>query len=73
MFPADLFHSRAMFITANGQKMHHGVAILSWAALRDPGRHDWQTGEAPRRRATAPGNPVENVYIPAGGDVLTAP
>jgi exodeoxyribonuclease-3 len=55
----------------NGQKMHHGVAILSRLALHDPGKHDWQdNGEARHVGARLDcGVRIENVYVPAGGDV----
>ena len=48
VFPAQLFHSRGyIHHELNGQKMHHGVAILSRLPLHDSGRHDWQdNGEA---------------------------
>ena len=55
----------------NGQKMHHGVAILSRLPLADPGAHDWQdNGEARHVGARLEsGLRLENVYIPAGGDI----
>jgi exodeoxyribonuclease-3 len=55
----------------NGQKMHHGVAILSKVELRDAGSHDWQdNGEARHVGVRLPcGIRVENVYVPAGGDI----
>jgi exodeoxyribonuclease-3 len=72
VFPADLFH-RLGYIhqKLNGQKMHHGVAILSKLPLRDEGRHDWQdNGEARHIGARLDcGLRLENVYVPAGGDV----
>jgi hypothetical protein len=55
----------------NGQKMHHGVAILSKVELCDAGSHDWQdNGEARHVGVRLPcGIRVENVYVPAGGDI----
>lgn len=55
----------------NGQRMHHGVAILSRVPLREDVRHDWQdNGEARHVGVRLPnGVRLENVYIPAGGDV----
>jgi len=55
----------------NGQRMHHGVAILSRVPLRDDARHDWQdNGEARHVGAMLDcGIRLENVYVPAGGDV----
>ena len=55
----------------NGQRMHHGVAILSKVPLHDEGRHDWQdNGEARHVGARLDcGIRLENVYVPAGGDI----
>lgn len=55
----------------NGQRMHHGVAILSKLPLVEDMRHDWQAnGEARHIGARLPnGMRVDNVYVPAGGDV----
>ncbi|WP_426266133.1 exodeoxyribonuclease III [Sphingomonas sp. LHG3443-2] len=72
VFPADLFTSRGYVHHAlNGQRMHHGVAILSRIPLEEPGRHDWQdNGEARHVGARLPnGLRLENVYVPAGGDI----
>lgn len=72
VFPADPFTARGyLHHELNGQKMHHGVAILSRVPLYDSGRHDWQdNGEARHVGAMLPhGIRLENVYIPAGGDV----
>lgn len=54
-----------------GQRMHHGVAILSRIPLEPAYRHDWQAnGEARHVAARLPsGIVVHNVYVPAGGDV----
>ena len=72
VFPAGLFH-RLGYVHQhlNGQKMHHGVAILSRVPLADPGRHDWQdNGEARHIGARLEcGIRIENVYVPAGGDI----
>ncbi len=55
----------------NGQRMHHGVAIVSKLPLIEARRHDWQdNGEARHIGARLPnGVLVENVYVPAGGDL----
>src|SRR5689334_22517691 len=38
IFPADPFRGRGYkHVELNGQRMHHGVAILSRVPLRDPG------------------------------------
>jgi len=72
VFPGDPFTSRGyIHHELNGQKMHHGVAILSKVPLMDSGRHDWQdNGEARHVGAMLPhGLRLENVHIPAGGDI----
>ena len=41
VFPAELFRSHGyVHQQLNGQKMHHGVAIVSRMAIGDPGSHD---------------------------------
>jgi exodeoxyribonuclease III len=54
-----------------GQMMHHGVAILSRLPLHTHSRHDWQdNGQARHVGACLPnGIRLENVYVPAGGDI----
>ena len=72
VFPAELFHRHGYrYHQLNGQRMHHGVAILSRVPLHDPGRHDWQdNGEARHVGARLDcGIRIENVYVPAGGDI----
>jgi exodeoxyribonuclease III len=72
VFPTEMFHrlgyTHQMLC---GQPMHHGVAILSKIPLIEDHRHDWQdNGEARHIGARLPnGVRLENVYIPAGGDV----
>ena len=58
-------------ILLNGQKMHHGVGIISKLPLTEDTRHDWQAnGEARHIGAKLPnGWRLENVYVPAGGDI----
>src|SRR5690606_16375849 len=58
----------------HGQKGYHGVATVSRIPLREIGRYDWQdNGEARHVGAellgAGQGLVLENVYIPAGGDV----
>lgn len=67
MFEALGYHHRLL----NGQKMHHGVATVSRLPLVEERRFDWQdNGEARHIGARLPcGVLIENVYIPAGGDV----
>jgi exodeoxyribonuclease-3 len=54
-----------------GQRMHHGVAIISKLPLREMDRHDWQAnGEARHIGVELDcGICLENVYVPAGGDI----
>lgn len=54
-----------------GQRMHHGVAIVSRLPLEPVCRHDWQAnGEARHIAVRLPHGPVlHNVYVPAGGDI----
>jgi exodeoxyribonuclease-3 len=61
------YHHRLL----HGQRMHHGVAIISRLPLIEELRHDWQdNGEARHVGARLPnGLRIENVYVPAGGDI----
>jgi exodeoxyribonuclease-3 len=71
IFPAELFERHGyVHRQLNGQRMHHGVAILSRVPLKDPGKHDWQdNGEARHIGVRLDcGIRLENVYVPAGGD-----
>jgi exodeoxyribonuclease-3 len=54
-----------------GQRMHHGVAILSRIPMREEARFDWQAnGEARHVGVRLEcGIRLENVYVPAGGDI----
>ena len=72
VFPAELFHKLGYgYHKLNGQKMHHGVAILSKLPLHNEGRHDWQDNKEARHVGARLdcGIRIENVYIPAGGDI----
>ena len=72
VFPAEFFRGLGYVHQAlNGQRMHHGVAILSKVPLAEHGRHDWQdNGEARHVGVRLPGGiRLENVYVPAGGDI----
>ncbi len=71
-FPAKAFRDLGYdHIILNGQKMHHGVAIVSKVPLTQDRRHDWQdNGEARHIGVRLPnGVLLENVYVPAGGDI----
>ena len=72
VFPTEMFRRHGYtHQVLNGQPMHHGVAILSRVPLGEHGRHDWQdNGEARHVGVRLPnGVRLENVYVPAGGDV----
>lgn len=71
-FPAAGFRKLGyQHIVVSGQPMHHGVAILSKIPLEEEARHDWQAnGEARHIGVRLPGGlRLENVYVPAGGDI----
>ena len=56
----------------HGQKGYHGVATVSRLPIREVSRHDWQdNGEARHVGVELVGKDmvIENVYIPAGGDI----
>ena len=72
VFPTDAFKRLGYnHVITNGQKMHHGVAIVSKVPLAEDHRHDWQdNGEARHLGVRLPnGVRLENVYVPAGGDL----
>jgi exodeoxyribonuclease-3 len=77
---AELFPAKALaeagyvHQAVHGQKGYHGVATVSRIPLRELGRHDWQDNGEARHvgvELLGPGKGLvlENVYIPAGGDV----
>jgi len=58
----------------HGQKGYHGVATVSRIPMREFSRHDWQDNGEARHVGVELDGPgqgliLENVYIPAGGDV----
>jgi exodeoxyribonuclease-3 len=72
MFPKPFFHGLGYdHVLLCGQRMHHGVAIVSKLPLQEEARHDWQAnGEARHLGVRLDcGIRIENVYVPAGGDV----
>jgi exodeoxyribonuclease-3 len=72
LFPGGVFHELGfVHQIICGQRMHHGVAILSRLPVREEERHDWQAnGEARHIGVRLEcGIRLENVYVPAGGDV----
>jgi exodeoxyribonuclease-3 len=71
-FPKSMFQRLGyVHIVPCGQRMHHGVAIVSRLPLVEEERNDWQAnGEARHIGVRLPnGIRLENVYVPAGGDV----
>ena len=75
LFPHEVFESLGYTHRAiHGQKGYHGVATVSRLPLREFSRHDWQDkGEARHvgveLLGAGQGLVLENVYIPAGGDI----
>ncbi|WP_372732930.1 exodeoxyribonuclease III [Novosphingobium sp.] len=75
LFPHEVFEKLGYTHRAvHGQKGYHGVATVSRIPFRDFSKHDWQDNGEARHigvELTGPGQGliVENVYIPAGGDV----
>ncbi|HEV2079834.1 MAG TPA: exodeoxyribonuclease III [Allosphingosinicella sp.] len=71
-FPRALFERLGYtHIILCGQRMHHGVAIISRLPMREDDRLDWQAnGEARHLGVQLEcGIRLENVYVPAGGDI----
>jgi exodeoxyribonuclease III len=70
-FPEGTFRQLGYnHMAINGQQMHHGVAILSKVPLQNKRVHDWQAnGEARHVGVEVAGVQLENVYVPAGGDI----
>ena len=71
-FPYEAFAALGYGHSAvHGQKGYHGVATVSRLPLKELGRHDWQdNGEARHVGVEVAGKLIlENVYIPAGGDI----
>ena len=58
-------------VIKHGQRMHHGVAIISRVPVATDERFDWQANQEARHVGVRLPNGVrlENVYVPAGGDV----
>ncbi len=79
LFPEQAFEALGYTHRAiHGQKGYHGVATVSRIPFREYSRHDWQdNGEARHvgvellgsEAGGALGLVVENVYVPAGGDI----
>jgi exodeoxyribonuclease-3 len=74
-FPFEAFNALGYTHHAvHGQKGYHGVATVSRIPIRELSRHDWQNNGEARHvgvEVLGPGQGMvlENVYIPAGGDI----
>jgi exodeoxyribonuclease-3 len=71
-FPTASFRALGYdHVLIHGQRMHHGVAIISRVPLAEDDRFDWQANREARHIGVRLPNGVrlENVYVPAGGDV----
>ena len=71
-FPKAMFHKLGYdHVVLCGQRMHHGVAIISKLPMREDDRLDFQAnGEARHCGVRLEcGIRIENVYVPAGGDI----
>ena len=71
-FPKAMFQKLGYkHIMLCGQRMHHGVAIVSRLPCHEDDRFDWQdNGEARHLGVRLEcGIRLENVYVPAGGDI----
>ncbi|VVT21052.1 Exodeoxyribonuclease III [Sphingomonas sp. EC-HK361] len=71
-FPVAAFRAMGYkHIILHGQRMHHGVAIISRVPLAEDDRLDWQANREARHVGVRLENGLrlENVYVPAGGDV----
>ena len=72
IFPTDMFRRMGyVHQVLNGQRMHHGVAIMSKVRIHEDDRFDWQANGEARHVGVRLDNGVriENVYVPAGGDI----
>lgn len=74
-FPHEAFE-RLGYVhrVVNGQKGYHGVATVSRIPIREVSRHDWQDNGEARHvgvelLGAGQGVVLENVYVPAGGDI----
>ncbi len=71
-FPHAAFHAMGYrHIMVHGQRMHHGVAIISRVPIAADDRFDWQANREARHIGVRLDNGmrIENVYVPAGGDL----
>jgi len=73
LFPGEALAALGYTYQAvSGQKGYHGVATVSRVPIREVARRDWQAnGEARHISVEVEGRDlaIDNVYVPAGGDV----
>jgi len=75
LFPYEAFEELGYVHHAvHGQKGYHGVATVSRIPMKEFSRHDWQDNGEARHvgvELLGPGQGMilENVYVPAGGDI----
>jgi len=75
LFPYEAF-AKLGFVhhAVHGQKGYHGVATVSRIPLKEVSRYDWQDNGEARHvgveiQGPGQGMILENVYVPAGGDI----
>ncbi len=74
-FPFESFEKLGYgHCAVHGQKGYHGVATISRIPMVEYSRHDWQANGEARHvgvelQGAGQGLILENVYIPAGGDI----
>ena len=75
-FPYEAFRALGYeHFAVHGQKGYHGVATVAKVPIRDFSKHDWQDNGEARHIGVELTDPkhqgmiVENVYVPAGGDI----
>lgn len=74
-FPYDAFRELGYeHFAVHGQKGYHGVATVSRLPITELTRNDWQNNGEARHVGVEIGGPgqgvvLENVYVPAGGDI----
>ncbi len=73
LFPAEALAELGYTHQAvSGQKGYHGVATIARIPIHETHRHDWQANGEARHIAVevaGRGLTIDNVYVPAGGDV----
>ncbi|HWJ69436.1 MAG TPA: exodeoxyribonuclease III [Sphingobium sp.] len=72
VFPEAMFRRLGYnHLALHGQRMHHGVAIVSKVPMHEDDRLDWQANGEARHVGVRLDNGlrIENVYVPAGGDI----